>query len=101
MTDAQELTIEVRGMTCDHCEQSVAKALQSVPGVREVLEVSYADSRARLMAGPEATADRIEQAVEKAGYRARVKERSQRPQAPPAVTTGDGKFDLLVVGGGW
>lgn len=100
MTDAQELTIEVRGMTCGHCEQSVAKALQSIPGVREVLEVSYADSRARLMAGPEATADRIERAVEKAGYRARVKERSQRPQAPPPVTRGDGEFDLLVVGGG-
>ena len=43
MTDAREVTIEVRGMTCDHCERSVAKALQSVPGVREVLEVSHAD----------------------------------------------------------
>jgi mercuric reductase len=52
------------------------------------------------MAGPEATADRIERAVETAGHPARVKERSQHPQASPAVTTGDGKFDLLVVGGG-
>ncbi|MBA3556843.1 MAG: heavy-metal-associated domain-containing protein, partial [Gemmatimonadales bacterium] len=73
VNDAGELTIEVAGMTCDHCERSVTKALQSVPGVEKVLEVSHADARARVMAGREATPDRIERAVAKAGYRARVK----------------------------
>lgn len=100
MTNAREVTIEVRGMTCDHCERSVAKALQSVPGVREVLEVSHANGQARLMAGPEATADRIEGAVAKAGYRARVKEEPRGPEAPAAITRGEGEFDLLIVGGG-
>lgn len=101
MTDARELTIEVRGMTCDHCERSVAKALQSVPGVQEILEVSHADARARVVAAPEATADRIERAVEKAGYHARVKEVRPNGFDGPAVTRkGDGEFDLLIVGGG-
>ncbi len=100
MHDSRELTIEVAGMTCDHCERSVAKALQSVPGVRQVLEVSHADARARIMAGSEATADRIERAVAKAGYRARVNDQPSGSDSPAVITRGDGELDLLVVGGG-
>src|SRR5207247_2950082 len=90
VTEARELIIDVKGMTCDHCERSVAKALQSVPGVREVLEVSHADAEARVLAGPEATADRIERAVAKAGYGAHVKEQSKGAADVPAEirTTG-------------
>src|SRR5712692_9595814 len=87
-------------MTCDHCERSVAKALQTVPGVHQVLEVSHADARARVMAGGDATADRIERAVAKAGYRARVNEPSKRAEAPTVITKGGCEFDLLIVGGG-
>src|SRR3989442_4582406 len=87
-------------MTCDHCERSVAKALQSVPGVREVLEVSHADAAARVRAGPEATADRIERAVAKAGYGARVKEQSKGADVPAEIRKTGGEFDLLIVGGG-
>ncbi len=100
MNDARELTIEVAGMTCDHCERSVSKALQSVPGVHQVLDVSHADASARVLAGPEATADRIERAVAKARYRARVKEQSNGSDAPAALTRGGGEFDLVIVGGG-
>ena len=100
MKDARELTIDVTGMTCDHCARSVSKALQSVPGVRQVLEVSHADARARIMAGPEATADRIERAVAKAGYRARVNHQPSGSDSPAVITRGDGELDLLVVGGG-
>jgi len=98
--DAKELTIEVQGMTCDHCERSVAQALQSVPGVHEVLEVSHADAKARVMAGPEATADQIERSVEQAGYRARVKKQFRGTDAPAAITRDGSEFDLLIVGGG-
>ena len=100
MNEAKELTIEVRGMTCDHCERSVAKALQSVPGVRQVLEVSHRDARARIMAGPEATADRIDRAVAKAGYRARVTDEPSGADSQTLIKRGDRAFDLLVVGGG-
>src|SRR3989454_12016101 len=87
-------------MTCDHCERSVAKALQTVPGVHQVLEVSHADASARVIAGPEATAERIERAVEEAGDRARVNELSEGSDAPAGVTRGGGEVDLLVVGVG-
>ncbi len=100
MSDARELTIEVAGMTCDHCERSVANALQSVPGVQQVLEVSHARASARVMAGPEATADRIESAVGQAGYHARVKGQRRGSGAPGVTARRGTEFDLVVVGGG-
>ncbi len=87
-------------MTCDHCERTVAKALNSVPGVKQVLEVSHAGALARIAAGPEATAARIEDAVAKAGYRARVRAEQQAPGAPAVMSRGGGEFDLAIVGGG-
>jgi mercuric reductase len=100
MNDARELTIEVGGMTCDHCERSVSEALQAVPGVHQVLDVSHTDASARVLAGPEATPGLIERAVAKAGYRARVKEQPNGSEAPVVITKGGGQFDLLIVGGG-
>ncbi len=100
MKDTREITIEVRGMTCDHCERTVAKALQSVPGVNEVLEVSHAGAVARVTASPEATSTRIESAVAKAGYRARVRAEQRVPGAAAVMSRGGGEFDLAIVGGG-
>ncbi len=100
MPNERELTIEVRGMTCDHCERTVANALQSVPGVEEVLEVSHAGALARVTASPEATPARIESAVAKAGYRARVRAEQRAPGAPAVISRGEGEFDLAIVGGG-
>lgn len=97
---ARALTIEVEGMTCDHCERSVATALQSVPGVRQVLAVSHADASARVLAGPEATPERIERAVAKAGYRARVQVESPASDGPAPLRHDGVEYDLLVVGGG-
>lgn len=99
MSDIKELTIEVRGMTCDHCERSVTQALESVPGISQVHQVSYAEGLARVAAGSEATAERIEAAIAKAGYRARVQ--NDPVAASPAVVSHTGAdFDLVIVGGG-
>ncbi|MDX2120110.1 MAG: mercury(II) reductase [Gemmatimonadota bacterium] len=99
MSKRRELTIEVGGMTCDHCERSVAKALESVPGITEVRQVSHSEGLARVVAGPETTPARIEAAVAKAGYRARVKKQPELKS--PALLSKDGAdFDLVLVGGG-
>ncbi len=74
MKETREITLEVRGMTCDHCERTVAKALQSVPGVTAVVEVSHRKGEARIVAGEQASRDRIEGAVQRAGYRAQVRD---------------------------
>src|SRR5574341_636824 len=83
-----------------HCERSVSKALEAVPGVEKVLEVSRAGAVARVAAGPEVTADQIENAVAKAGYRARVKDQPRHAESPAVISRGRGEFDLVIVGGG-
>jgi len=88
----------VPGMTCDYCKGTVAKALRSVPGVQDVLEVRHADALARVIATPEATRQRIEGAVANAGYRATVREVPNVDA--PVIHRGSGDFDLLIVGGG-
>ncbi|MGH7547489.1 MAG: mercury(II) reductase [Gemmatimonadales bacterium] len=99
MSEARELTIDVTGMTCDRCAHAVAKALRSVPGVHDVLEVSHAGALARVTAGAGATSEGIEKAVAAAGYRAKVRE-GPRAMAPAVIDRGAGDFDLLIVGGG-
>ncbi len=100
MSDARELTIEVAGMTCDHCERSVSQALAAVPGIDRVLDVSHAEARARVLAGSEATPARIERAVANAGYRARVLDQPKGSRAAGVMTRGNATFDLVIVGGG-
>ncbi|MBI3568109.1 MAG: mercury(II) reductase [Gemmatimonadetes bacterium] len=110
MTGIREFDIEVRGMTCDHCERTVAKALAAVPGVVKVEAVSHKHASARISATGDASAARIERAVAKAGYTARVRVEQPAPTGPTVVAgssdlagprVGDAHdYDLLIVGGG-
>ncbi len=100
MNETREVTVEIRGMTCDHCERTVASALKAVPGVAEVLNVSHSAGLARVAAGPEATAGPIEQAVARAGYQARVREARPMAGGPAVIAPGGGEFDLVIVGSG-
>lgn len=99
MAEPRELTIDVTGMTCEHCERAVANALRSVPGVQDVLEVSHPRALARITAGPEATAERLTNAVGAAGYRATLRA-ALRADPPPPIHRGADDFDLLILGGG-
>lgn len=60
-------TITVEGMSCEHCEQTIEDALQTVTGVSD----AHADreTEAATVEGEPATADLV-QAVENAGYTA-------------------------------
>ncbi|MBW1713464.1 MAG: heavy-metal-associated domain-containing protein [Deltaproteobacteria bacterium] len=65
---ATEVTLSVRGMTCQHCVQRVQKALSQVTGV-ESATVDLETGRAQVRGQNLETADLI-RAVEEAGYRA-------------------------------
>ncbi len=64
------IELEVKGMTCGHCEMAVRKALARVPGVTEVLRVDRTASRAAVEGTPDAAA--LVAAVKAEGYEARA-----------------------------
>jgi len=64
-------TLEVTGMTCQGCVQSVRGVLERQSGVRRV-EVTLEPGRAVVDHDAKVAPDALAQAVEAAGYEARV-----------------------------
>ncbi len=64
------IRLKVTGMTCEHCEKAVAKALSRVAGVDQVVEVD----RERNLAAVEGRAEEgaLLAAVREEGYEAEV-----------------------------
>ena len=64
--------LKIEGMSCEHCVRAVSGALQEVPGVDSVVEVSLGRGEA-IIEGSAETASLIA-AIEEEGYRAEVVE---------------------------
>lgn len=70
----RQATIQIEGMSCEHCLKAVSRALSAVPGVKidairiGRANVSYDESTT--------TPSRLEAAVAEAGYGARAQEAS-------------------------
>ncbi len=62
--------LKIDGMSCEHCVRAVSGALEEVPGVDTVVEVSL-DRGEAIVEGTAETASLIA-AVEEEGYRAEV-----------------------------
>ena len=63
-------TFKVDGMSCRHCVMAVTKALESVPGVDEVVEVDLEKGMAVVEGEPDDAA--VIEAIAEEGYEARV-----------------------------
>jgi len=64
-----EKVFRVDGMTCEHCQERVTKAIRTVAGVSDV-KVSLEAASAEVTYDPgQATSEAIGAAVAKAGYR--------------------------------
>ena len=61
-----ELTVRVKGMTCEKCVERVQNALNSLPGTWARVDLATGD--ARILAKSPIDRDAIERAVEDAGY---------------------------------
>lgn len=59
--------IRITGMTCQHCVQAVARALQAVPGVQTV-QVSLAPAQATVAGSADVAL--LVKAIQDEGYRA-------------------------------
>ena len=84
----QDITLDIRGMTCASCVSRVEKALKTVPGVTAA-EVNLATERATVHVLKSATSSAaLVAAVTRAGYEAAVHAEDQ------AVTAGEEQRDL-------
>ncbi|MGB5162574.1 MAG: cation transporter [Thermoanaerobaculia bacterium] len=64
--------LKIDGMSCEHCVRAVSGALQEVPGVETVVEVSLERGEATVEGSAETAA--LIAAVEEEGYRAEAVE---------------------------
>lgn len=63
-----EITYHVEGMTCDHCEQSIQKGVNELPGIQSVA-ANHEDSTTVVIYDPSKTDEKaITAAIEKRGY---------------------------------
>lgn len=99
MAELQEMEFAVRGMTCDSCAAHVTKALKGVAGVQDADVPGWQSARATVTADAEVKAEALAAAVREAGYTATVTTR--KPAGGRASRrSGDGDFDLMIIGGG-
>lgn len=92
MSDRKRM--EIRGMTCDHCERTVEHALERAGAT--AVEVSYLQGEAVFSGGDDAA---LAEAVAEAGYRAAAVEILE-PAAHEERPDGPRDYDLLVIGSG-
>jgi copper chaperone CopZ len=62
------IDIKVEGMTCGHCEMSVTKGLQKLPGASDI-EVSSSAGTAHLTVDDSVDEAQIKAVVEEAGFK--------------------------------
>ena len=62
-----EETVEIKGMTCGHCEGRVNAEIMAIPGVIGVV-ASAEKANAVINSDSEISKDEIERAVQAAGY---------------------------------
>jgi mercuric reductase len=90
-------TLEVAGMTCTDCEHHVAAALERAGAEQASADFRLGVARFALPWGVDEAGLRA--AVTQAGYTPGTL-RAESPGAPAAPGTGDGDYDLLVLGAG-
>ena len=90
----KEYTLKVTGMTCDHCEVTVKKALLAVHDVSSA-KVSYAEGIARVEAADQVTAAALLDAVRVHGYGADVADNSSG-----SVAQAISKLKVAIIGTG-
>lgn len=95
----KKLRMRVQGMTCAHCEATVAEALQTA-GAREVA-TDFRRGEASFVAEDRAEPDLFAKAVREAGYKAGAIEvvEAERPSRSEATQSSTG-YGFVIIGAG-
>lgn len=100
MSDKNQFTFRIEGMTCDGCARHVTEALRGVSGVEEAQVAGWQSGKAVVLALGKVSDGDLMKAVRKAGYNAVLEARRpvegerRVPEGPKA------DYDLMIVGGG-
>ena len=89
------ITLRITGMTCEHCANTVEKALSGLPGIVSA-SVSYGDGLASVTAQSEINTDTLVRAVKASGYNAKIIG-SDNATAGKEIKT---KLHIAVIGSG-
>ncbi|HZD58268.1 MAG TPA: mercury(II) reductase [Anaerolineales bacterium] len=105
MSKIDDLELVVQGMTCDSCALHVERALKKVPGVQQAEVPGWESGRATVVLEGDLDSQALIDSVRQAGYGAAVKTRKpvvEQIVEEPRSSDGreDGRFDLMVIGGG-
>jgi len=68
---AQTITLDITGMTCDHCVHAVTEAAKATPGVADA-SVSL-DEKTAVVSGESIDVEKLLAAIAEEGYTASVK----------------------------
>lgn len=100
-THTQQITLEITGMHCGGCVESITRGLQSLPGVHKA-EVTLDPQRAVVTYSPkQVTVSQMLEAVQKAGYKATARGHAAppvRPSASPKLPASAQKVTLKIAG---
>ncbi|RLJ70739.1 mercuric reductase [Hydrogenivirga caldilitoris] len=88
------IRLKITGMTCEHCAQTVKKALESVEGVREA-KVYFPQGYAEVEIEKEVPVNDLTEAVRRSGYGA-----EEIKESPEVYIPKEGVYDLFILGGG-
>ena len=100
MSDKNQLTFRIEGMTCDGCARHVTEVLRGVSGVEEAQVPGWQSGRAIVRALDRVSDGDLVEAVRKGGYNAVLEARRpvESERRVPAAPEAD--YDLMIVGGG-
>src|SRR5258708_20105986 len=93
MTERKEWTLEIGGMTCDHCARTIDAAFRRVQGVVSS-ETSFESGAARVVTEGSVEPGALAAAVANKGYKILAQEEA-RPEPPPPPGATDP--DLLIL----
>lgn len=93
----ENIVLEIEGMTCAHCAQTVEKALKNKAG--ENVLVDFANAEATVKPQNHIAVDELIEAVKKAGYKAKKKtpENSRAHEHYGGISSVEKKFYLSLI----
>ncbi|MDQ3316151.1 MAG: mercury(II) reductase [Actinomycetota bacterium] len=94
----QRARMSVEGMTCGHCEASVARALRGAGAGKPTADFRSGEATFDLPAGVQT--ESLQQAVRGVGYDPSPVERIGRKPARTQTGSGDHDYDLAIIGSG-